>query len=95
MSLPAPDPACVCLRRHYCQTSSTLLDVMAAPLIRLTLIRAVHTPLGSKHAVKIPQTALSTFFFFLSTVLNQWNICWNDSLSHACGIYSPWWSDTL
>lgn len=62
--LPAPDPACVRLRRHYCQTSSTLLDVMAAPLIRLTVIRAVHTPLGSKHAVKIPQTALSTFFFF-------------------------------
>lgn len=68
VSLSAPDPACMRLRCHYCQTSSTLLDVMAAPLIKLTVIRAVHTPLGSKHAVKIPQSALSTF-------LNQWNIC--------------------
>lgn len=44
----APDP-CMCeraFRRHYCQTSSTLLDVMAAPLIRLAVIRAVRTPPG-------------------------------------------------
>lgn len=62
MSLPAPDLACVRLRRHYCQTSSTLLAVTAGPLIKLTFIRAVHTPLDSKNAVKIPQTALSNFF---------------------------------
>lgn len=62
MSLPVPDEACVRLRRHYCQTSSTLLVVMAAPLIKLTFIRAVHTPPDSKRAVKIPQTALSNLF---------------------------------
>lgn len=63
MSLPAPDAACVRLGRHYCQTSSTLLVVMAAPLIKMTFIRAVHTPPDFKHAVKIPQAALSNVFF--------------------------------
>lgn len=62
MSLPAPDAACVRLRRHYCQTPSTLLVVMAAPLIKLTFIRAVRTPPDFEHAVKIPQTALSNVF---------------------------------
>lgn len=70
VSLPAPDLACVRLRRHYCQTSSTLLVVTAAPLIKLPFIRAVRTPLDSKHVVKIPQTALSNFFFW-----GGWNIC--------------------
>lgn len=62
MSLPAPDAACVSLRRHYCQTPSTLLVVMAAPLIKLTFIRAVRTPPDFEHAVKIPQTALPNVF---------------------------------
>lgn len=78
MSLPAPDTACVRLRRHYCQTPSTLLAVMAAPLIKLTFIRAVQTPPDLKHALKIPRTAISNgfvFFLFPLTVLNQWNIC--------------------
>lgn len=48
MSLPAPDAARARLGRRSCQTSSTLLGVMAAPVIRLTVMRAVHTPLGSK-----------------------------------------------
>lgn len=92
----APVTLHVCaFRRHYCQTSSTLLDVTAAPLIRLAVIRAVHTPLGSKRAVKIPQTALATSFFFFQPYWISGIFVWNDSLSHARGIYSPWWSDTL
>lgn len=63
VSQPVPDAACVRIRRHYCQTPSTHLVVMAAALITLTFIPAVRTPPDFKRVVKIPQTALSNVFF--------------------------------
>lgn len=77
-AMSLPDAARARFRRHYCQTSSTLLAVMGAPLIELSFIRPVHTPPEPKLAVKIPQAALpKSFFLFFFTSLNQWNICSN------------------
>lgn len=74
-AMSLPDPACARLRRHYCQTSSTLLAVMGAPFIELTFICPVQTP--SEPMLAVGGITQIFFLFVCLTSLNQWNICSN------------------